>query len=273
MAGKLLFFDVDGTLVDEQTGKIPESTIEGLEQARRNGHFIFVNTGRTASIMQACLKELPVDGYAYACGSHITWQGEELLNAFVNMEDIEIIRSAMIECRIQGNFQGPETCYFDVESLSFLRHDSSQCYENYKKFLNKIYISDYHGKLKSYFEDQMQVNKLVTFREEKSDYDGFVQKMKKEYQLIENGNGFTEILPLSYTKATCIDYLAAFFKKDRKDCYVFGDSPNDLPMMNHVKYSIAMGNSYPEVKEKAFYVTKDVSEDGIYHALRYLSLV
>ena len=35
MKKKCLFFDIDGTLVDEQTHQIPQSTIEALQAARR----------------------------------------------------------------------------------------------------------------------------------------------------------------------------------------------------------------------------------------------
>ena len=43
-----LFFDVDGTLIDEQTKIVPESTLRALKQARENGHLVFINTGRTS---------------------------------------------------------------------------------------------------------------------------------------------------------------------------------------------------------------------------------
>lgn len=36
-----LFFDVDGTLIDEQTKIVPESTLRALKQARENGHLEF----------------------------------------------------------------------------------------------------------------------------------------------------------------------------------------------------------------------------------------
>ena len=43
-----LFFDVDGTLIDEQTKIVPESTLRALKQAEKNGHLVFINTGRTS---------------------------------------------------------------------------------------------------------------------------------------------------------------------------------------------------------------------------------
>ena len=42
---KALFFDIDGTLVSFRTHKIPQSTVDALENAKRNG----------VAAMSACL--------------------------------------------------------------------------------------------------------------------------------------------------------------------------------------------------------------------------
>ena len=42
-----MFFDIDGTLLSEITGQVPESARQALAQARARGHLVFVNTGRT----------------------------------------------------------------------------------------------------------------------------------------------------------------------------------------------------------------------------------
>ena len=41
MNKKIIFADIDGTLFDHETGKIPASACEALRQARENGHRIF----------------------------------------------------------------------------------------------------------------------------------------------------------------------------------------------------------------------------------------
>lgn len=68
-----LFFDVDGTLIDEQTKIVPESTLRALKQARENGHLVFINTGRTSCNTLDSMKHIPVDGYV--CG---LWNGNHL---------------------------------------------------------------------------------------------------------------------------------------------------------------------------------------------------
>ena len=47
MDSKLIFFDIDGTLALEPSGIIPDSTRIAIAGAKKNGHRVFVNTGRT----------------------------------------------------------------------------------------------------------------------------------------------------------------------------------------------------------------------------------
>ena len=43
---KLIFLDVDGTLVDYHN-RIPESAVKAIRQAREKGHLVYVCTGRS----------------------------------------------------------------------------------------------------------------------------------------------------------------------------------------------------------------------------------
>ena len=43
---KYIFFDIDGTLTDNRTGKIVPSAREALDKLRKNGHFFAIATGR-----------------------------------------------------------------------------------------------------------------------------------------------------------------------------------------------------------------------------------
>lgn len=48
---KALFFDIDGTMIDINTHKIPESTITAIREAKKNGNKIFIATGRSHTIV------------------------------------------------------------------------------------------------------------------------------------------------------------------------------------------------------------------------------
>lgn len=60
---------------------------------------------------------------------------------------------------------------------------------------------------------------------------------------------------------------------DKEDVYAFGDGLNDVEMLSYVGYGIAMGNAEDEVKAAASYVTKHVSEGGIYEGLKMVGLL
>ena len=42
----VVFFDIDGTVMDYETQIIPESAVEAIRLLKKNGHLPIVNTGR-----------------------------------------------------------------------------------------------------------------------------------------------------------------------------------------------------------------------------------
>lgn len=43
---KVIFIDIDGTLVDYENN-LPDSAVEAIQRARKNGHRVYVCTGRS----------------------------------------------------------------------------------------------------------------------------------------------------------------------------------------------------------------------------------
>ncbi|SJU18427.1 Uncharacterized phosphatase YwpJ [Clostridioides difficile] len=58
-----------------------------------------------------------------------------------------------------------------------------------------------------------------------------------------------------------------------ENTYAIGDSTNDLSMLEYVENSIAMGNSNPILFNLVSFVTKNVDDDGIYHALKHYEII
>ena len=102
MNNAALFFDVDGTLIDEQTKIVPESTLRALKQARENGHLVFINTGRTSCNTLDSMKHIPVDGYVCGCGTEIIYQGNVLMHSTLTKEQCRRYIQVIQECRMEG---------------------------------------------------------------------------------------------------------------------------------------------------------------------------
>ncbi len=85
------------------------------------------------------------------------------------------------------------------------------------------------------------------------------------------GLGFIEVLPPGITKATGLAVALARLGVDLADVLVFGDMPNDLPMITAVTAaggrSVAVANAHPAVRAAATHRTSGHDADGVAHYL------
>lgn len=56
-----IFVDVDGTLLDNKQ-QIPESAVYAIKNARKNGHYVFLNTGRCKAELFESILDVGFDG-------------------------------------------------------------------------------------------------------------------------------------------------------------------------------------------------------------------
>ena len=120
MNRKLLFFDIDGTLLAGGIpGYIPDSTIEALKQAQANGHYIFINSGRTYGFMPEAIKEFPFDGYVCGCGTEVIFLGKTLYHYDLDEDLKHSLQSILEECKIQAVYEGRKSCYFQKTEKPF----------------------------------------------------------------------------------------------------------------------------------------------------------
>ena len=82
-----------------------------------------------------------------------------------------------------------------------------------------------------------------------------------------------EFVPMGVNKAKGIEQILEYTGISRDDSYAFGDSANDINMIQYVKYGTAMGNSVPELLEVAPYKTARADEDGIEKGLKKFGLI
>jgi Cof subfamily protein (haloacid dehalogenase superfamily) len=88
------------------------------------------------------------------------------------------------------------------------------------------------------------------------------------------GLGFIEVLPPGITKATGLGVALARYEVDLADVLVFGDMPNDLPMLSAVREAggraVAVANAHPTVRAAAPELTSGNDAAGV---ARYLEAV
>ncbi|KHD38386.1 hydrolase [Clostridium acetobutylicum] len=266
MNKKMIFFDIDGTIVDEKTHVIPEGTIAAIKKARINGHLVFINTGRTFFNVPDSIRQIGFDGYVCGCGTYIHINGQTLLEKSISHKRCVEIVEKLRECKLDALLEGQKDFFFDQREPV-----SEKTIELKSKFGKRGYDVS-----KSWDDSDIVFDKFVIWTRKESNLEAFKSHISNDFDYIdrEDEEGeFGEIVLKGYSKATGIKFLQDYFNIPIEDCYALGDSLNDLPMLQYVPNSIAMGNSSKGLFDLVAFVTKDIMEDGIEYALKHYNII
>lgn len=85
---------------------------------------------------------------------------------------------------------------------------------------------------------------------------------------VRSYSNMLEIMNAGVNKASGIQKLLDIFHIHKEEAIAFGDSLNDLSMLEYVGCGVAMGNALEEVKKRAHAVTLSNNEDGIAEYLK-----
>ena len=80
MNRKLIFLDIDGTLLPPGEMLIPDSTLQALRAARANGHKLFLCTGRNLHMTAPLLEYGCFDGAICSAGGYVLCDGQVLVD-------------------------------------------------------------------------------------------------------------------------------------------------------------------------------------------------
>ncbi len=260
---KIVFFDVDGTLVDDATRIFPQSAIDAISALRQHGHLAIINTGRPYAHIEPRVLEQDWDGCVSACGQEVRAEGRVIYSVAPTKELCAKIRDIIRTCAM-GVFYETERGYV-LDGQRYLPSEGlSEVKRMEKKGLPVEYDPD---------REDFAFEKFVTYEIPGCDRERFWREASEDFNLIDRGNGMIEAVLAGNSKATGIARILEHFSMSRQDAAAFGDSPNDLAMFACVNNPIAMGGSAPVLAQEAVYVTAPVLEDGIAKGLRWLCAV
>lgn len=256
-----VYFDIDGTIWDQDM-QIPQSTRKAVRALKENGILTFLCSGRCRAAIQAEeLLALGFDGIVAGCGTYIEYQGKEVWQQLLGLEEIHDIVNILKECHMPVILEGPEYLYADS-----------------REFTDDPFVIYLRNMLGSRFKAYEETDLTCRASKMSADYTAgdvalLKEKLGSNYDLIFHEEQAVEIVPKGVSKATGIARTCEMYGIRQEDTYAFGDSANDLEMLNYVAHGIAMGNGYGEVKRKADYVTSDIHEDGIWNGLKHYGLI
>lgn len=277
---KIVFLDVDGTLIDYET-KLPASAAKAVDMARANGHKVYICTGCSkAEIEQRHLCDL--DGMIGGNGAYVEDAGKVVMHQGLSREDVKHIvdwcnerqlgfyleANSGMYCNDYMLEQGPSTM---IKYAQGKGADLSHAKESAYQFVNSFI----HLKGEDLYRDD--VNKISFIL---SSYQDHLDSKEEFPHLIANtwgGKGevalYGDLGPTGITKKHAIEVLLDYLGANQKDTISFGDAKIDLSMFECCEFNVAMGNGGEEIKAAADYITTDVNDDGLYNAFQYLKLI
>ena len=252
-----IFFDIDGTLVDSDSGTIPKSTLFSLTELKRKGFRLFVASGRPlCNISPEVLKAVRWDGYICSNGAAFHNADYHLLRSHAfSTKQKEQLFSLCEEKKITLVYQTPE------EMFCVLKYDDDL--ENAFSF--------FHMPVPLYRKySSEEVNMATVYQKE--DFDFTVLNSISSLSTVKGKAPYADVMLSAFNKGTAINECRVLFDISQ-DCLAFGDGDNDLEMIESADISVAMGNATEKLKKKATLCTEGVDSDGIYKALVKLSLI
>ncbi len=264
MEKSAVFFDIDGTLWNYEKF-IPDSAREAIRILRENGHLAFICSGRTRAFIQDDdLLSMGFDGIVCGCGCQVEIGGkivyEHIIDSETAVNTLELIRGY----GFRPVLEGPKYVYIDDSEFgiedgfgNILRRDMGA---------NLLTISGNYG--------EWVINKMSCATEVEEDQrQECFDRLKKNFTIIEHDPKVCELIPAGHNKATGLIKACQLIGINPCNTYAFGDSENDLEMLEAVQVGIAMGNGTDRAKAAADYITTAFDDDGIYNGLRHFGLI
>lgn len=272
---RILFIDVDGTLVDYHN-RLPDSAVAAIRAARAAGHRVYLCTGRSKAEMPDMLWDIGIDGMVGGNGSYVEDAGEVVLHQTLTGE----------QCRAIVDWLHQRSLEFYLETNAGLF--ASQDFEEVVTPVMALYtarkgqdaptsVSEaFHGLVLGGTLDRDDVNKLSYVLDSYDDH----LAAKEAFPGLQHGTWggrdtealFGDIGPTGITKAHAVEALLDHLDADPRDTIAFGDATVDIPMFQACAVGVAMGNASDDLKALATLITDDVEDDGLARSFSHLGL-
>lgn len=255
---KVLFFDIDGTLMINELGNniIPEDVKVQLKRLKNLGHYIFVASGRPIGFLSQQITDVHFDGYVLCNGSHVELNNQLIYEKTIPYDEVLALTDFLDTVDCEYDFETATDCYIDKKFAKF-ESFFRQCDINNEKLINDFDLEDVMKRtLKIEISTDSCKEKIETYIKGKFRYDNHGTQ-----------NSF-EICSNEVSKAKGIEKVLEYLNIPLENSYAFGDGLNDLEMIEYVGHGIAMGNAVDELKEVADEIIGDVAENGLSQYLK-----
>lgn len=266
--GKLLFTDMDGTLLNDKSG-ISETMKQALDHMAARGHRLILSSGRPLpSILEVCGQcGLHYPGMLIISNNgsliHNCDTGKNILAHRLSGEDIHFLveKAEEMHLHIHGYTDQEIVCHGLNEELRYYTrriHLPLKCVEDIPAALSK-------GSYKLQVISLTDRSLLEAFRER------IAPLVADRVQFLFSNDQYLELLPAAAGKGEALGFVREYLHAPQHHTYAAGDAENDLSMLRAAHISAAMRNAPDLVKSEASFVTsRDNNHDGLLELIRLI---
>lgn len=254
----IISFDLDMTLLDHKTYRIPDHAMEAVERLRKN-HRIVIATGRDMDNHYSLpfQNQLNPDGIIHMNGTKVT-AGHKLI--YNHLMDRELLKALLTFAQEQGLSVGvtiDNTDYY-TRPEAVTAHDRKKWGEINRQFADPFQLLSMEVRTLAYIGNETGARILEK------------QFPQLKFPLFAGKVG-ADVVEQEASKAEGLKRLCEYWGIGLQATVAFGDSMNDLEILKTAGIGIAMGNGIEELKQEADYVTERIDQDGVWLACEHFN--
>ncbi|MCJ8010842.1 Cof-type HAD-IIB family hydrolase [Paenibacillus sp. KQZ6P-2] len=257
MTYKIAFFDIDGTLVNEEK-QIPQDTIEAIAELKRSGVEAVIATGRAPYFFKSLAEQLGIESYVSLNGGYVVYKGKAIYSRPIPREQVESLVNHAAKHKHTLVFEGASDFSSNNAEDTFMLDAVGSLKVDLPKYDPDFWRT----------EDVYQV-----FLHNEADHEHLYMNAVPGLRYIRWHPTAMDVLPTESSKAEGINAMLRLLNIKHEEAVAFGDGLNDKEMLEVVGLGIAMGNSHEDLKPYADYITTHVDEGGIVNGLKYAQLI
>ncbi len=245
---RIAFFDIDGTLIDHATGKIPQSTRDALHCLQEQGVLLCVATGRPTATLPD-FGDIHFDIFATFNGCLCYTDTDTILSdpiptetvhqVIENMKKLGRPTSVALADRLVAN--GIEKDLADYYAIAGLE---------------LTVAPDFEQSCKEPVYQLMMGSREVEFPA--------ILQGTQGVKIAVSWDRAVDVISANGGKGSAVKKILEYYQLEESQAIAFGDNHNDIDMLEAVGTGVAMGNATQQLKDIADAICPGVSEDGIY---------
>ncbi|MEG0452362.1 MAG: Cof-type HAD-IIB family hydrolase [Coprobacillus sp.] len=262
MKVKLIAVDMDGTFLTHDNEYDREKFMKQYKKMKEEGIHFVVASGNQYYQLRSFFPEIQKEiTFIAENGAYIVDQDKELFCAKLSQDDVQKVVHAINQ-------------YPNIKKVVCGKKSA---------YINKNVDDDYFNRLNFYYPELQRVENFDSFDDtifkvflscDESNFDGILNELKTSIGHImtpvDCGHFGIDLIIPGINKAHGIQFLLDTWGISDAETMAFGDSGNDLEMLEHATYSFAMANAKPSIKEISDYTIASNDEGGVLEAIDWL---